>query len=154
MRRLAGYALAAAVLAADQGIKFWVLGNTPLQSGAVLTVLPVLNFVMVWNHGITFGLFAGVASKALLAAVALVVVAVLGVWLWRCRNLAESLAIGAIAGGALGNIIDRLRDGSVTDFIKLPLGWPPFNLADASIAVGVLLLVIAIEAPRRGGRSA
>ena len=146
MRRLAGYALAAAVLAADQGIKFWVLGNTPLQSGAVLTVLPVLNFVMVWNHGITFGLFAGVASKALLAAVALVVVAVLGVWLWRCRNLAESLAIGAIAGGALGNIIDRLHYGAVVDFLQMhagPVFFPwIFNFGDACIDCGVAVLFL------------
>ena len=51
-----------------------------------------------------------------------------------------------LLGGALGNIFDRLHDGAVTDFIKLPLGWPPFNLADTSITLGVLLLVFVLEA--------
>jgi signal peptidase II len=59
------------------------------------------------------------------------------------------LPTGMLIGGALGNILDRLRDGSVTDFIKLPLGWPPFNLADTSITLGVLLLIFTIEAPRK-----
>jgi signal peptidase II len=54
-----------------------------------------------------------------------------------------------LIGGALGNILDRLRDGSVTDFIKLPLGWPPFNLADTSITLGVLLLLFVLESPRK-----
>jgi signal peptidase II len=58
------------------------------------------------------------------------------------------LPTGMLIGGALGNIIDRLREGSVTDFIKLPLGWPPFNLADTSITLGVLILVLVIERPR------
>ena len=50
-----------------------------------------------------------------------------------------------LVGGALGNILDRLRDGSVTDFIKLPLGWPPFNLADTSITLGILILFLLID---------
>ena len=57
-----------------------------------------------------------------------------------------------LIGGALGNIIDRLREGSVTDFIKLPLGWPPFNLADTSITLGVLILFLVIDAPIDSGR--
>jgi len=52
-------------------------------------------------------------------------------------------------GGALGNILDRLHEGSVTDFIKFPLGWPPFNLADTSITLGVLLLLVVLETPRK-----
>jgi signal peptidase II len=54
-----------------------------------------------------------------------------------------------LVGGALGNILDRLRSGSVTDFVKLPLGWPPFNLADASITIGVILLLYLSEASSR-----
>jgi signal peptidase II len=53
-----------------------------------------------------------------------------------------------IIGGALGNILDRLRHGSVTDFIKLPLGWPPFNLADASITLGILILFLLVDRRR------
>jgi len=59
------------------------------------------------------------------------------------------LPTGLLLGGALGNILDRLRAGWVTDFVKLPLGWPPFNLADASITLGVLLLLLVIERPIR-----
>jgi signal peptidase II len=55
------------------------------------------------------------------------------------------LPTGMIIGGALGNILDRLRHGSVTDFIKLPLGWPPFNLADASITLGILILFLLVD---------
>ena len=61
----------------------------------------------------------------------------------------EPMFQGLLVGGAIGNIVDRLRAGSVTDFIKLPLGWPPFNLADASITVGILILLALIETARR-----
>jgi signal peptidase II len=59
------------------------------------------------------------------------------------------LPTGMLVGGAVGNIVDRLRHGSVTDFIKLPLGWPPFNLADTSITLGILILFVVIERSRR-----
>jgi signal peptidase II len=59
------------------------------------------------------------------------------------------LPTGMLLGGALGNVIDRLRAGYVTDFVKLPLGWPPFNLADTSITLGVLLLLFVLETPRK-----
>jgi signal peptidase II len=58
------------------------------------------------------------------------------------------LPTGMLLGGAVGNVVDRLRDGAVTDFIKLPLGWPPFNLADASITLGILLLFLTVESSR------
>jgi signal peptidase II len=57
-----------------------------------------------------------------------------------------------LVGGALGNILDRLRDGAVTDFIKLPLGWPPFNLADTSITIGILILFLVIDHSRHVAR--
>jgi lipoprotein signal peptidase len=145
-RRAAGYALAALVLAADQGAKAWVMGNAALTSGQTLVVLPVLNFVLVGNHGITFGLLSGVASKTLLVVAALAVVAVLGIWLWRSANWAEALAIGAIAGGALGNIADRLHYSAVVDFLQMHIGglffpWV-FNLGDAAIDCGVAALFL------------
>jgi signal peptidase II len=67
------------------------------------------------------------------------------------RNTARPLIwlpTGLLLGGAIGNIVDRARQGAVTDFIKLPLGWPPFNLADASITIGIVLLVLLIEHAR------
>ena len=62
------------------------------------------------------------------------------------------LPTGMLLGGALGNILDRARQGAVTDFVKLPLGWPPFNIADVSITLGILILFLAVERARQPGR--
>ncbi len=145
-RRLAGLALGLLVLLADQASKYWVLHGAHLTDGHILTLLPVLNFVLVWNRGITFGLLTSdsAASKLILAGVALVVVAALIVWLWRARGLATTLCIGAIAGGAIGNVADRLRYGAVVDFIQAHLGawsWYVFNIGDAAIVCGVIALI-------------
>jgi signal peptidase II len=81
----------------------------------------------------------------------LIAVALLVLLAYFATHAAEGLIwlpTGMLLGGALGNVIDRLRDGSVTDFIKLPLGWPPFNLADASITLGILILFLLIESSR------
>lgn len=140
-----------AVLAADQLSKHALKHS--LAPGETRKLLPGVELVNTHNSGVAFGLFPG--SHILLSV--LIGLALLALLAYFARHAGERLIwlpTGLLLGGALGNIIDRLRDGSVTDFIKLPLGWPPFNLADASITVGVLLLVIAIEAPRRGGRSA
>ena len=145
-RRAAALALGAIVLLADQASKYWVLHGLHLQDGHVLTLLPVLNFVLVWNRGITFGLFTsnGALAKLILAAVALLVVAGLVAWLWRTPRRATALAVGAIAGGAVGNVADRLRYGAVVDFIQSHLGawsWYVFNIGDAAIVCGVIALM-------------
>jgi len=99
--------------------------------------------------------FAGVIAVALFGGVAPAVLSGLlsgALLVYFLRNSTKPLIwlpTGMLIGGALGNIIDRLRAGSVTDFIKLPLGWPPFNLADASITIGVVLLVLVVEGPAR-----
>jgi len=144
--RLAGFGLAALVLAADQGSKYWVLHGLHLQDGHFLVLLPVLNFVLVWNRGVTFGLFngPGAFNWIILALLALAVVAVLGTWLWRSKNLFKMLAIGAIMGGAVGNVIDRLRFGAVVDFIQAHLGaysFYVFNVGDSAIVCGVIALM-------------
>jgi signal peptidase II len=144
--RPAGFLLAAAVLAADQLSKYWVLHGLHLQDGRFLVLLPVLNFVLVWNHGVTFGLFngPGAFNWLILAVLALAVVALLGSWLWRSKNLFHGLAIGAIMGGAVGNVIDRLRFGAVVDFIQAHLGiysFYVFNVGDSAIVCGVIALM-------------
>ncbi len=144
--RIAGFGLAAVVLAADQASKYWVLHGLHLQDGHFLVLLPVLNFVLVWNHGVTFGLFngPGAFNWIILALLALAVVAVLGSWLWRTDNLFKMLAIGAIMGGAVGNVIDRLRFGAVVDFIQAHLGaysFYVFNVGDSAIVCGVIALM-------------
>jgi lipoprotein signal peptidase len=124
VKQLAGFALAALVLAADQGTKYWVLHGLHLQDGHFLVLLPVLDFVLVWNRGVTFGILngPGAVSWIVLAMVALAVVALLGFWLWRSEKWFNTLAIGAIMGGAIGNVIDRMRFGAVVDFIHAHLG--------------------------------
>jgi lipoprotein signal peptidase len=145
IRRLVGYGLAAVVLAADQGVKYWVLHGAQLTDGRVLMPLPVLNLVLVWNHGITFGMFASAGSRIILASIATVVIVALLIWLWRGETWLRSLAIGAIAGGAIGNVADRLQYGAVVDFIQAHLGgvyFPyVFNVGDSAICCGVAALM-------------
>ncbi len=153
--RVAGGLLAAVlVLAADQASKQWVLHGLDLPERGSVAVFPGLNLTMVWNQGVTFGLFrAGTQlGAALLAAVAVAVVAVLLTWLRRAENALVATALGAVAGGAIGNIIDRLRYGAVVDFIHahaLGWSWYVFNVADAAICCGVGLLLLDGLRPRR-----
>ena len=146
MKQLAGFALAIAVLAADQASKYWVLHGLHLQDGHFLVLLPVLNFVLVWNRGVTFGMFngPGAFNWIVLALIALAVVTFLGAWLWRTEKILNILAIGAIMGGAVGNVIDRLRFGAVVDFIQAHLGvytFYVFNVGDSAIVCGVIALM-------------
>ncbi|MDE8344031.1 MAG: signal peptidase II [Acidocella sp.] len=160
-RRAAGIGLGVVVLAADQASKYAVLHQLGLTDGHFLVLLPVLNFVLVWNHGVTFGMFNGLGGLGivLLAAVALAVVSALGVWLWNTERLVTTLAIGAIAGGAIGNVSDRLRYGAVVDFIQAHIGtysWYVFNVGDAAIVcgVGVLMAESLLRGNATGDRKA
>jgi signal peptidase II len=154
-----GITIALAILAADQASKWWILNRFDLPERGSVAILPFLNFTMVWNHGVTFGLLTSHGRDApyLLGAVALAVVAALAVWLRRATNLLTALSIGAIAGGAVGNVIDRLRYGAVVDFIHahaLGHSWYVFNVADAAIVCGVVLLMVDSLLPRRGADGA
>ena len=151
-----GLLAALVVLLADQASKWWVVQGLDLPEIRQIVLLPVLNLTMVRNYGITFGLLNGLGtwSSLLLAAVALAVVAALGVWLRRAESLVVAVALGAIAGGAVGNVIDRLRFGFVVDFIDAHLGdwhWYVFNVADAAIVCGVATLVLDSLLPLRRG---
>jgi len=131
----------------DQASKAWALDALwpPYSEGIAL--LPVLNLRLGFNTGVTFGMFAESAAGAvwLLVGIKLAVVASLLHWLWRAASRIEAVAIGLIIGGAVGNILDRLRIGAVTDFIDAHYGgwhWPTFNMADVAIVCGVTLLVL------------
>ncbi len=142
-----GLLAALGVLAADQASKYWVLHGLDLPELGSVAVLPVLSLTMVWNHGVTFGLLNGLGpwGRVVLAAIALAIVAALGVWLWRAERASVAVALGAIGGGAVGNVIDRLRFGAVVDFIHAHVGgwsWYVFNVADAAIVCGVATLVL------------
>ena len=110
-----------------------------------LAVTPFFNLVMVWNQGISFGMFSNQRAPLLLTALALVVVAILLRWLARAEHTITAIGIGLVVGGALGNVIDRLRFEAVADFFDFhafSYHWPAFNLADSAIFVGVVVLCI------------
>ncbi len=135
-----GLAAAAAVFAADQASKLWVLAA---QAGLPAEIAPFFNIVLVWNRGVSFGMF-GSAGPLVLAALAGAVALALVVWMLRSPRRFEALALGAVAGGAAGNILDRLTRGAVVDFLDFHVAgwhWYAFNLADSAIAVGVAMLL-------------
>ena len=112
-------------------------------------MVPGVDLVHVRNRGIAFGLLDGrsvVLTVLTAAALALLVV----YFALHSTRPVLWLATGLLLGGALGNLVDRVRDDAVTDFIDLPL-WPAFNLADAAITIGVVVLLISLEMGRAGG---
>lgn len=152
-RLLPGLAMLLAILAADQLSKWWVLYRLDLPERGQVVILPVLNFSMVWNHGVTFGLLNGFGhwGPVLLGGMAVAVVLALVAWMARADRWITSLALGAIAGGAIGNVIDRVRFGAVVDFIHAhigPVSWYVFNVADAAICCGVAALLLEGLLPR------
>jgi len=162
-----GLLVAAFAFAADQASKWWVTGPLGLRPfDASVPVLPLasgppghpdgLYLTLVDNSGITFGLLHGGAGVGQILLIVLAVAVVIGlfVWLRRAESRLIAVALGAIAGGALGNVCDRLRAGYVTDFIDARLfgyNWYVFNVADALIVCGVAALVLDGLWPRRGG---
>ncbi|HTK36658.1 MAG TPA: signal peptidase II [Caulobacteraceae bacterium] len=140
------YGLAAAVIVVDQASKFWILQVVDLPARGQVLVAPFFNLSMVWNRGVSFGLLRAEADLARwgLAAFALVVAVALVVWARRAERVLTGLALGLIIGGALGNVIDRIRFGAVTDFLDFTgLGFPwVFNVADSGVSVGVALVLL------------
>jgi lipoprotein signal peptidase len=144
---LLGASAALVVLLADQASKWWVLDVLRLPELGSVALLPVLNLTMVWNPGVTFGLLNSLGdwSAPALGVGALLVVTALAIWLTRAERPLVAAAIGAIAGGAVGNVIDRLRFGAVVDFIHAHAfgwSWYVFNIADAAIVCGVAALLV------------
>ena len=144
MARL-GLAVALAILLVDQLSKAWliVLLGAP---GETVELAPFFNLVMVWNRGVSFGLggAAGLGPWPFVALSGAITVALL-VWLRRAETRLLGLAIGAVVGGAIGNMIDRVRYGAVADFFDLHLAgyhWPAFNVADSAIVIGVGVIVL------------
>lgn len=147
MQRISVYGLlvAVAILVADQVSKFFFL-DLMQKNPAGIVVTPFFNLVMVWNTGVSFGLFSeDSASRSwTLIAVSFAVTIWLGWWLWRAHSGLVATALGMIIGGAIGNVIDRYRFGAVFDFLDFHAfgwHWPAFNVADSAIVVGVLLLL-------------
>ena len=113
---------------------------------APVTVLPFFNLVLVWNKGVSFGLFNdGMMGPLILAGLSLAITAVLFVWLLRVKHRLLGIALCFVIAGAIGNVIDRLRFGAVVDFLDFHAfgyHWPAFNIADSTIVLGIAFLVI------------
>lgn len=149
--------LAGLIIVADQFTK-WLVMVEVMNPPRVIPIVPYLNLVMAWNTGVSFSMLKG-SGPWLLSGLAVAVSVGLLVWLGRLTQRLPGYAVGLIIGGALGNVIDRLRFGAVFDFIDFYVGdwhWPAFNLADSAISIGVVLLLFdsLFHQPDRGKNSA
>ena len=140
--------LAAALITAliDQANKLWLLYAYDLGSRGRVPVLPFFDLVLVWNKGISYGLFAQNSELGQLLLLGFKVVAAVFLWVWlaRAENRLMAVSLGLIIGGAIGNAVDRLAHGAVVDFVLLHLTtatfsfhWYVFNVADVAIVAGV-----------------
>lgn len=141
-----GLAVAAFVVVLDQVSK-WLILEHVMQPPRVVEVTPFFNLVLAWNQGVSFGMFSHEAAVMpyVLSGVALVIVVALLGWLRGAERRLVAISIGMVIGGAIGNVIDRLRFGAVADFLDFhAFGWHfwIFNVADTGISVGVALLVL------------
>ncbi|MBK1661246.1 signal peptidase II [Paracraurococcus ruber] len=145
-----GLILAVLLLLADQASKWWILDGVRLPEVGNIPLFEVgpfgLDLTMVWNRGVTFGLLSGDGplNHLLLALLAVAIAGFLLRWLWRAETRLVAVALGAVIGGAVGNVIDRLRFGAVVDFIHAHAwgwSWYVFNIADAAIVCGVAVLL-------------
>jgi signal peptidase II len=135
------------VVGLDQGAKALIEAN--MVPGEHVDVFGPLGFTLTHNHGVAFGLASGGGA----ALVVLTVVALAFVGILFARNPARPgmwIAFGLLAGGALGNLIDRVRADAVTDYVDI-FSWPPFNLADVAITLGVVVLALSYVNEGEGG---
>ena len=136
--------VAAVAVALDQATK--QIAVRTLDRGEAVNVFFGLEFTNVRNTGVAFGAFAG--GGMLIALLTLVAVSVfIGYFALHARKPWLWLPVGVIAGGAIGNLVDRVRDGAVIDFID-PSFWPAFNVADICIVLGILGMLYVVEGPR------
>ncbi|HEY2836577.1 MAG TPA: signal peptidase II [Rhizomicrobium sp.] len=151
-----GLVAAALALFADQGSKFGLLygaGFLHMIPGQSIAILPFFNLVMVWNPGVSYGLFAASSAfgTAVLVLVSLAAVIGLGYWLWGMASLSLAVGVGLVIGGALGNLIDRLVYGRVADFFHFygfGYDWYVFNVADIAITLGAVAIIYEVVKPQ------
>ncbi|MBM3608406.1 MAG: signal peptidase II [Alphaproteobacteria bacterium] len=146
-----GFALAFAIFLADQAHKFWMLEIFDIRRRQPVHVTPFLDLVMAWNPGISYSLLRAdsPAGRWGLVAATGLIIALLLVWMWKSSHKLLAAGLGLIAGGALGNLMDRIVYGAVADFFHFyidtenwgRLSWYVFNVADVAIVAGVALLL-------------
>jgi signal peptidase II len=156
--RKVGYAVAALIFALDQLAKWLVTGPLHVaRLGDQLVLLPIFNLTYTQNNGISLGLLnaqTDVGRWMLVALTSAIAVAV-AVWIGREKNRFDQIALGMVLGGALGNILDRVRHGYVVDFADLHFGdfrpFLVFNVGDAAISIGVVILLLRAFLTRKEG---
>ncbi|MDR3435896.1 signal peptidase II [Telmatospirillum sp.] len=150
-----GLLVAAVAAALDQGSKAGILSafrpegvtETPFLVPTRVVVLPILDFVLTWNRGVSFGLgnSNGSYNVLLFTGLAVVIGCFLIGWMAKTSDRLVLLSLGLVVGGAFGNVVDRLRFGAVVDFLYVHIGafdwWPVFNVADSTVCIGAGLLV-------------
>jgi signal peptidase II len=146
------YSLAALVFLLDQLTKWWIIHVVKLEAKVSIPILPFLSLTWVENRGVSMGLFTADSEIGRWALVALtaVIATIVAIWIRRERHGPESVALGLVLGGALGNIVDRIRFGHVVDFVHLhagPWSFYVFNVADAAISLGVAILLLRALRP-------
>lgn len=141
-----GLLVAFVAIMVDQITKYIII-NHVLAEYAAIIVAPFFAVVRAWNTGVSFSMFNnfGINGVYILSGVALIIVALLLKWLKNEHNKVIQVALGMIIGGALGNVIDRIRLGAVFDFLDFYVGeyhWPAFNAADSFICIGATIIVV------------
>ena len=146
--RTLAFTLAGVIFLADQFVKWLVVSPLNLKQVGQIRVLPIFNLTWVENYGVSLGMLTATSetTRWLLVALTAAISVGVAVWIWRERARADALALSLVLGGALGNIVDRIRFGYVVDYADLHFGaFQPFlvfNIADAAITIGVLLLLL------------
>ena len=156
-----GLITAAATALLDQALKLWLLFVFDLQSRGVVRLTPFADLVLIWNKGISYGLFQqdGPLGRWVLLALTAGAVTLLWIWLAKSTSRLMVVSLALIIGGAVGNAVDRLAYGAVADFVLLHLTtasfsfkWYVFNLADAAIVAGVAGLLYDSVAGHRAAQ--
>lgn len=146
--RKLGLGIAAGVFAADQLVKWVVTHVVQLEARGEIGLLPFFTLKWVPNRGVSMGLLTAGSetTRWLLVALTVAIAAFVGSWLWREKRREDAIALAFVLGGALGNILDRVRLGFVVDYADLHFGdvhpFLVFNVGDAAITIGVLLLLV------------
>jgi signal peptidase II len=154
--RSVGLVIAFLVFALDQATKWVVTYPLQLEFRGTIEITDFFNLHWVENTGVSLGLLSAgtVIGRWLLVAMTAAIALFVGLWLWREKRRDDSFALALVLGGALGNIVDRVRFGHVVDFADLHFGeWRPFlvfNVGDAAITIGVLLLLVRALLMRDG----
>ncbi|MCK5296502.1 MAG: signal peptidase II [Alphaproteobacteria bacterium] len=141
-----GLLLAGLVALLDQ-ISKWLVFEVLMQQTHVIRVTPFFNIVSAWNRGISFSMFSSnhPLTPIILSTLALIIVGCLIRWLRDVKDCWTVVALGLIIGGAVGNIIDRIRFGAVYDFLDFYVGsyhWPAFNVADSCVSIGAGMIIL------------